>query len=207
MVTPRTGRPRGRPPKPKEPEPNRRRGRPEKRLASDPDRYLLAAIQAHIEIGVPATRVTEIFAGLRFGHPFQTDENLEAMDKGEKFLIFMHKLKGGNVGETASYRDRNAFRPPADNLRRKLSYIRTRPMGDPDRRWLTLMTRAWLPCLRGESDGTFGACLSASLAGEIGYFYVSMLPVMIERSRQRITGAPRAEIDVPEFRRLLFPTI
>jgi hypothetical protein len=167
---------------------------------------LLAATQAHIEFGVPATRVTEIFAGLRFGYPVPTKENWEAMDKGEKFRIFMDKRKGGRLEEAAAYRDRNAFRPPADNLRRKLIDIRTRPLGDPDRRWLTLMTRAWLPCLGGETDGTFGACMEASLAGETGYFYLYMLPVMIERSRQRKAGAVRAEIDIPEFRRILFPT-
>lgn len=209
MATPRTGRPRGRPPKAKEPTPKRRRGRPKKRLAADPDRYLLAAIQAHIEIGRPRRiselRVAEFFAGLRFGKPIRTRANFEAMSKGARFRVLLDKWRRGEEGGK-NYRDRNAFRPLADNLRRKLSNIRNRQMGDPDRRWLTLMTRAWLPCLRGQRERTFGASLEASLAGEIGYFYAVMLPVMMERSRQRDAGAERAEVRFPEFRDILFPT-
>ncbi len=134
MATQQTGRPRGRPPKPKEPEPSRRRGRPNKRLAADPARYLLAAIQAHIEIGrsigISDLRVTETFAGLRFGFPLWTHDNLEAMKGGQRFHVFMDKWARGDEGGKA-YRDRNAFRPLADNLRRKLHDIRTRPIGDP----------------------------------------------------------------------------
>ena len=210
MATPRTGRPRGRPPKVKELEPKRSQGRPNKRLASDPDRYLLAAIQAHIEINRPRriseTRIAELFAGLRFGKPVRTRENFEAMNNRAKFRVFLDKWQRGDEGGK-NYRDRNAFRPLADNLRRKLSNIRNRPTGDLDRRWLALMTRAWLPCLRGERERAFGASLEASLAGETAYFYAVMFPLMMERDRQRDAGAERAKVNLPEFRDILLPTI
>jgi hypothetical protein len=51
VATPRTGRPRGRPRKPEEPQPKRDRGRLPLPLAVDLERYFLALLSAHIEIG------------------------------------------------------------------------------------------------------------------------------------------------------------
>jgi len=50
MATPRTGRPRGRPPKAKAPTLKRRRDRPEKRLADDPNRYWLAIKRPGVQV-------------------------------------------------------------------------------------------------------------------------------------------------------------
>jgi hypothetical protein len=78
MATPRTGRPRGRPPKTKAPTLKRRRDRPEKRLADDPNRYWLAITQAHIDLfkfgeleGRSENRVVNLFASERGKGPLK----------------------------------------------------------------------------------------------------------------------------------------
>jgi hypothetical protein len=213
MATPRTGSPRGRRPKAKEITPKRLRGRPVERLANDPDRYLLAVIQAHIQLfkfgeleGRSENRVVNLFVSLRFGEPEATPENLEAMKIGMPFRVVKEKWLCGGEKDSEAYRDRNVFNPPTDNVSRKLRRIRTRPPNHPDRWWLAAMVLAWEPCLKGERDRIVEASLWASHAGETAYFYACMLPVMIDRSRQRDAGVESMETRLPEFRAIFFRT-
>jgi hypothetical protein len=200
MVTPRTGRPRGRPPKPKIVKPARSRGRPPLPLSRDPERYYLALLSAHIEIGrlsgVSEGLVLTTFAGFAFGRPVQTPENLSNMERTGNYYVGMSGWLRG--GESGAWRGRNSFRPLADNWRRKLSRIRTKPKGNPDKRWLQAMTLAWCPCLCGEQEDEGRAAYFAASAGEKEYFEATMRPIMNERWAQREAGVKRAEVS-PEF--------
>jgi hypothetical protein len=200
MVTPRTGRPVGRPPKPKTEKLASSRGRPPLPLSRDPERYFLALLSAYIEIGrlsgVSEGRVLTTFAGFVFGHPVQTPENLSDMERTGTYQVGMlHWLLGG---ESEEWRGRNSFRPIADNWRRKLSRIRTKPKGNPDKRWLQAMTLAWCPCLCGEQEDEGRAAYFAAFAGEKKYFKARMHPVLAESAAERKAGATSWEVS-PEF--------
>ena len=74
MATPRTGKPRGRPPKPPapDPRPKRERGRPPLPLSRHPDRYFYALVSAFLEgrpPGVSELRVLESSVGALRGVP------------------------------------------------------------------------------------------------------------------------------------------
>jgi hypothetical protein len=138
MVTKPTGRPRGRPTKPKAIEPKRARGRPAKTLANDPDRYFFAVAQANIDAGkqhgFAERRIADTYVSLRYGRVLQWSKNLEAFALGHPYqVVFKHRLRGlvGAVGEQcAGWLNRNAFRPYADGLRLRLRKIRAKPPSD-----------------------------------------------------------------------------
>jgi hypothetical protein len=203
-MTKSTGGPRGRPRKaaaPKEPRPCSSR-----RLAADPDRYLLAITQAVIEAGprngVSERRIVETFAGLRYGRlkvTYRTFEeakrNLGAAFADNYYEVDFrggpYKLKGwvGEAlkaclpGETVSaapgWLHQTIFRPYADdNLRKRLRRIRAKPPSDPDRRWLAAMVKAWRVCFDGDVRLSGHAEALAATAGELAYFRERMRPML-----------------------------
>jgi hypothetical protein len=185
----------------------RGRGRPLKPLANDPDRYLLAAMQAHIECASPGlseSHILETFAGLRYGQPVGEFTNVEAMTRGEEFRVVTSVWRGADGSK--DWRNRNAFRPIVDDMRKKLRRFRTAAPDDSDRRWLAAMTRSWCICLRGESANEGDALYFAQLADEGKYFEEVMRPILFERSEQRKRGIERADIRLPDFLRIFFPT-
>jgi hypothetical protein len=193
----------GRPPKPKEPVPNaklkRGRGRPPLPLSCDPERYFLALLSAHIEIGklsgVSEGRVSTTFAGFVFGRPVHTPENVSDMERTGRYQVGMRWLQGV---ESEEWRGMNSFRPIAETLMRKLRRIRAKPSSHPDWKWLRAMTLAWRTCLWGELRHLRQAGFLAASVGEAEYFNATMRPLLAERAAQRKAGATRSEVS-PEF--------
>jgi hypothetical protein len=123
MVTkPKRGAVKGRPKKPQPPKqlkpPKRDRGRPAKRLAQNPNRYLLALVQGIMyhqkATGAPATdqKIAEGIVALSHGaRPIDKEGNLAALMRGEWFEVGVYpediKHRGGVPGE--SWRDKNYF--------------------------------------------------------------------------------------------------
>lgn len=182
-MTKPTGRPRGRPKKPKAPKPLRRRGRPGKPFAERDDRHALAFIQAALDRPGLADKseraLTTMFAGLRYGRPVPTRENLERMMRGEPFLVAMEPTESRAVPDDDRWRHKNAFRPRADDMARTLRRARTASPLDKDRRWLSCMSRAWAICLDRRVDEAWLAEHLAMLAGEAEYFASVMLPILM----------------------------
>jgi hypothetical protein len=234
MVTPRTGRPVGRPRKAKEglPDsaPKRGRGRPKLPLARDSERYFLALVSAHIELGklkgLVEGYVLEKFVAARYGEAVAKMEieyrgkrigltdllsmaraspncgprelrKLEDIERrGADGLVGLPEWKRGRKGSES--RNTNVFRPIADALRHKLHGIRTKPRGDPDKRWLQAMTLAWCPCLCGEQEDVARARRLVDCVGEREYFETKMLPLMAERAAEREPGSRTTE-SPPEY--------
>ena len=202
MVSKPTGRPRGRP---RKAQPTallmRKRGRPHIPLADHPDRYLLAILSAHIRIGLrnglSEGHVLETFAGLWFGQPMLTPENVDAMTLGDGYRVWLPSFLMG--AESSDWRGKNAFRPLADNWRRTLQKIRTKATDNPDRMWLAAMTLAWEICFLGDATSRHKALQFAGSVGEASYFERKMKPKLDERAVQRAAGADRATEWVPEF--------
>lgn len=72
MVTKRTGRPMGRPKKPRENAPKKDRGRPSVPFRQDPDRYLIAMVEAHAIVNRTSERqAAEAIAALQIGNEVQ----------------------------------------------------------------------------------------------------------------------------------------
>ena len=195
----------GRPPKPKEPVPDaklkRRRGRPPLPLSRDPERYFLALLSAHIEIGklsgVSEGRVSTTFAGFAFGHPVQAPENLSNMESTRRYDVGMPRWLLGR--ESKEWWGKNPFRPIADSWRRKLRGVRGKLPSDPDWNWLRAMTLAWRTCLWGELRHAGQAAFLAASVGQEEYFKARMQPVLEHRAAaERKAGATRYEVS-PEF--------
>jgi hypothetical protein len=178
---------------------NLRRGRPHKPLAEDPDRYWLALTQAHIfcgkQIGISTLRVVETFAGLKHGRPIKTPENLAAMARGERYAVATEKYRSDP--NKADWRNKNAFRAIADDLRRKIRRIRSG--GGPNAQWLADMSAAWFMCLQGFPELEDRAEDLASFVGERAYFDTVMRPMLHARSEQRKAGLKRAEFTLFDF--------
>jgi hypothetical protein len=215
----------GRPPKPKIIEPARSRGRPPLPLSRDPERYFLALLSAHIEIGrlsgISECRVLDSFAGAREGEPIEqedlncliqlalTDQSCGPRERrklavierrGADGLVGLPKWKQGKKG--SEWHSMNAFRPLADSYRRKLNVIRVKPPSDPDWMWLDRMTAAWRICLTGQIASARMAELLTSLLGENEHFDAVMRPVLRVRASQRMAGLKQAEAS-PDFLRNL----
>jgi hypothetical protein len=180
MVSKRTGMPRGRPQKHALPLEKRSRGRPPKPLATDPDRYALALFEAHIRVaadaGMSELRMAETLTGLAYGLIVPTRENIDRLLRGEPFLVEMQpwrlppwRLKQGPSERSESWRLGNAFRPYADDLRRKLLRLRN----GEDAQWLGTMASIWDICLRQQVDRIEDA---RRLAASIEYFEKELLP-------------------------------
>ena len=168
MVTPRTGRPRGRPKKAKAPKPPRSRGRPPRWLADRPDRHLLAFAQAALEcsrLDISERALTVMFAGLRFGRLILTPENIEAIARGEPFLVGMEERESRAAKHGCGRRHENAFHPLGDDIARLLRGVRNAPPTDRNRRWLARMTKAWLICMDQRVED---AWLARELAADAG---------------------------------------
>ncbi len=183
MATKPTGRPAGRPRKPRPPPaPKRPSHRPRTRLVDKPERYWLAFQQAALERAkgqVSERRLLIMFAGLRHGQPLMTRENLAAMRRGEPYLVAMEEAKSRAQPKLShGMRHKNAFHPPADDTARALRKLRDADPTDPDRRWLACMTRAWLICLDADERDAWLARELASAVGEIEHFTNVMEPVL-----------------------------
>jgi hypothetical protein len=202
MATKATGRPRGRPRKTKAPKPLRRRGRPEKPLSEREDRHALAFMQAALDrpdIDMSERALTVMLAGLRYGRVVESRENLEAMLRGEPFLVAMDPAESRAVADDGRWRHKNAFRPRADDMARTLRRARTASVIDKDRRWLACMSRAWAICLQGRVEDGWLAQHLAAMAGESEYFESVMEPVLLRPGR-----VPKAAL-AGLARRLLAP--
>jgi hypothetical protein len=164
-------------------------------------------VQAHLHLRDPEMselRVAETFAGLRYGQPIQTAENIEAMARGDRFRVYTSEERG-ELG-AADWRNKNAFRPRADDLRHKLRRFRTASIDDPDRRWLAAMTLCWSICLQGDQGKESRAEYLADQAAEREYFEEIMRPLLNDRVKQREAGLTRADVRLPDFLRIFFPT-
>jgi len=165
-----------------------RRGRPpgsKKPLSLDPDRYFLVFAQVCVDVArltgrVSEIRVAEQLACWRHGTAIPTTENLAAAARGEKYRVFS-PIRRGNEGEK-DWRNKNTFRPLADDLRRKLRRLRKISLSDPDGRWLAAMRLAWGICLLDgpePKDGVEAQARSlAVLAGEAEYFENVLQPIL-----------------------------
>lgn len=184
-MTKPTGKPRGRPPKPVTPLITRLRGRPRKPLARDSNRYALAIFEAFLRAasvrGISELVIVELLAGLAFGEI--TPENIARAARGEAYSVWMppFKLDEHNVG--INWRSGNAFRPWADDLRRKLRRLRTAQNEDSE--WLRSMSLAWYICLMGGAEYVANARRFAETAGEQEYFEQIMHPELLARHRER----------------------
>jgi hypothetical protein len=203
---------------PDAPKPKRRRGRQHLSLASHPERYWRALLQAHIEIGkargLSEFKVAEMLVTMRFGNPRNPDDVLggwfylgvwlqgQRRAELEELLAARRKRASLNLRCAAlEHRDSNAFRPKTDTELRTLRKVRSLSRNDPNREWLRLMTLAWEPCLNGQLEYFVGACWLAQAAGEVPYFNAIMRPVMIMRSQQG--AADHAEWLVKNIRSLI----
>ncbi|MGO9770413.1 MAG: hypothetical protein ACLPSW_12825 [Roseiarcus sp.] len=211
------GRPLGRPRKQIEPPPKRRRGRPEKNIISNPKRYLFAIIQANIDAarvyGISERRVVDHYAALIYGIPFQSKENIDALMHDELFKVIFdtssYTLKGEKeyyAGANRGWYYQNAFRPFADELRGKLKKIRGLTPSHPDRRWLAAMSIGWRICLQGDLRAKDRAEALSGLIGESAYFQNTMRPILFRRFNE-VTANPTSWGGIPEFMRILLPTL
>jgi hypothetical protein len=167
--------------------------------------------------GVSESLVLETFAAARYGEPIEqgdlTDlinlaltspscrprerKKLAAIERrGADALVGLRTWKRGKRG--SEWHSMNAFRPLADNWRRKLNVIRGKPPSDPDSMWLDRMTAAWCVCLTGQITLENAAELSATICGERGHFDSVMRPVFRERARQRMAGLKEVDAS-PDF--------
>jgi hypothetical protein len=192
MDTPRTGRPRGRPRKEVEAKPRRARGRPRQPLAQNPKRYALAVFEAALRrgaaYGISELRVAETLVASAFGAVVRTPENLAELTNGRPFRVWMpsFRLDEQNVG--VNWRHGNAFRPWADDLRRKLRRLRC--SGNEDAKWLEAMSKSWQICLDGTIERLEEAQRLAESVGEREYFQKYWRPILEECfERRRTTGA------------------
>jgi hypothetical protein len=219
VVTEPAGRKPGRPKKQIVPKVKRPRGRPMQFLSEDPDRYFLAFVQAHIEIGRLSGKsdnaVAETFVGLRYGKLVTTvvegsdgklippEDNLRAFAEGRKFRVYADPNLGeipnrGDLKYGEKWRDKNVFRPHAFDLLGKLRSVRNSHPSHPNRRWLAAMVKAWIMCLQGYEEDIDLARQLAILVSEGKYFANVMVPMMRERAAQRLEGLRRATL-LPKF--------
>jgi hypothetical protein len=126
---------------------------------------------------------------LSHGTPIDTPENIAAMMRGERYAVATEKYRSDP--NKSDWRNKNAFRAIADDLRRKLRRIRSR--GGPDAQWLADMSAAWFICLQGFLELEGRAEDLASFVGERAYFDTVMRPMLHARSEQRKAGLKRAE--------------
>jgi hypothetical protein len=141
----------------------------------------LAFAQAALEcsrLDISERALTVMFAGLRFGRLILTPENIEAIARGEPFLVGMEERESRATKNGWGRRHENAFHPLGDDIARLLRGVRNAPPMDPDRRWLARMTRAWLICMDGRVEDAWLARELAALAGESSYFEKAMEPLL-----------------------------
>jgi hypothetical protein len=199
-------------------------------LFRDPERYFLALLSAHIEIGkqmgVAESRVLKSFAAAQHGEPLEKMEfehrgnrigltdvlnmarasptcgpregrMIAAIERpGADVFVALRAWKRGKKG--SEWHNMNAFRPLADNWRRKLNVTRAKPPSDPDWMWLDRMTAAWRVCLSGQIALARVAELLASVCGEREHFDAVMRPALAELASQRMAGL-KQEDRSPDF--------
>jgi len=189
-----TGRPRGRPRKSVASPAARLRGRPQEPLANDPNRYALAIFEAHLRgadvHGISELRMAETLVGIAFGAVVQTPDNFERLACGQPYQVWMPpvklppwRLKQDPSERGENWRYGNAFRPWADDLRRKLR--RLRKGQNDDANWLRAMSLAWYICLQGNGDKVEDARQLARSVGESEYFEKGMLSHLVRTHEQR----------------------
>jgi hypothetical protein len=211
-----------------------KRGRPREPLARDPDRYLLALVQAHVDIaklhGVSERHVVETYAGLLYGRLIHSRANVESLARGERFQVQFERDQFAPKGWAGTsempgpgWLNKNAFRPYADNLRRKLRKIRNMPPSASDRRWLAAMSVAWRICLQGNvrdcvaALAAWGICLQdnprdcakalTSCVGEETYFYSVMQPVLNDSFLRDLRPREDFVRQLSDFLHILIPTL
>jgi hypothetical protein len=230
MVSKPTGRPRGRPPKPREEANTRRqRGRPAgsvKLLSQNPWRYFYALTRTAIEKsrtlnGPSALRICDDFAKFMVGRPLKAGEFVvghepvtegfhERWRRGLPFHV-VHRQWDIMPDHTRAFFkghgpgdhwwDKDKFRPTAESIRTNLRLWLTAPVTNPNRRWLTRMVKIMLICFNGQDEQ---ARLAESMAAEIGetrYFAAQLRPMMIKYAAARRAGADSP--DLPSLSQML----
>jgi hypothetical protein len=219
MVTKRVlGAKKGRPEKPKIEAPKRPKGRPAKPIATDPERYLKAFIQALIDHEdfmesqglisdkASANKIAEMLIGLRYGRlpeggrhietkeggKITAEENLLAMMNGKPFYVYAEPKNGCAIYRSKEngdrWRDGNTFRPTTHNVLKDLRLARNGPPDDPSRQWLAAMSMIWKDCFQSDISFSPVAERLADAIGEREYFQAVMKPVMIAHAALRDTG-------------------
>jgi hypothetical protein len=178
---------------------------------------------AAMRCGLP-TPTTENIALMLSEKPFQvyfnaSDNETQLMLKGylgEKpfkayFNTAKYRLKGlvaQMKAPGAEWREKNVFRPYADDFRRKLRKIRNKDFSDVDRRWLAAMSVAWRICFSGDLGTKTHAEALTAVVGERGYFSRVMQPILYQMFVRKTS--PSADLtdplSMPEFIRLFIPT-
>lgn len=184
-MTPRTGRPRGRPRKAAEPKKSDN-GRPRQPLAQRENRHLLALAQAILDHPLrtasdyQALRVFAAMSGKTLLQPLPTPENLAAMNRSEPFVAIMearHSRAEPKLGAGQRHED-PFFGVIDDAITRPLRRFRTMKPDAPDRRWLALMSRCWRICLSADPAGEWVARELATAAGELAFYEERMRPLL-----------------------------
>jgi hypothetical protein len=182
VVTKPTGRPPGRPKKDQPSRPPRKPGRPPLPLAEDPNRYEIALLQAAFDrghaAGISERRIIETFAGLKYGRPIPAPENLEAMERGERYAVFTTLHRGDPQG--FDWRNRNSFRAIGDSCRLNVRRRRKDPAIDADARWLAHMSWADRICRERRVEFEDLAEYLAEEVGELDFFNREMRPMLRE---------------------------
>ena len=188
MVSKRTGRPGGRPKGSTKP-------------LADLTKHQFALMQAYIDHGRKfgwSERYVAIgMARAIYALPAETPSDVAA--RGEQtFELLEPHLDHKDEKGPKTWRNKDAFRPLADDLRRKLRRLRSR---DPD--WFDAMSLAWRVCLDGIAEGEDYARMLATAAGERDFFDHKMRPVLRARAKvRRDKGLDRPELRLFEdFRR------
>ncbi len=187
MVSKPTGRKRGRPRKPIPLRLNRDRGRPRVTLANDPYRWQLAVLEydalkliAATGCGVMAAH--ETLATWRHGKIERTPENLAKFANGQPYSVWMPEHKKFRISSDDTFterqrdgwpwRNKNPFRPIADQLRKKLARYRKQ-----DGARLDIMVQIWGLCLSGPPEAVNEARRLAASIGEGEHFENEMRPI------------------------------
>jgi hypothetical protein len=196
-------------------------GRPAKPTETDPNRYLYVEIQSLISYheatgtGVSDNRVAETVIAGHYGTPVTTEtiigsdgkplppeDNIKAMAEGRPFRVYALPKRGGilNKGEVCfdaiGWRNKNIFRPAADDVLHKLRALRAER-----NLWLMTMDALVNTCWRGTSEdpAVIERCRQmADSIGERRIFEKKLLPQLRSSAKLRKAGAPGVQM-VPGF--------
>jgi hypothetical protein len=167
MVTPRTGRPRGRPPYD---------------FLHDSERYAIPFIDALVVLGTSETDAFKIAAAQIVGTPMG-GQTVDPRRKRGRGLV-----RGGVL---VNYDEGSTIVGKADTLRRKFK----RPMSPEERVWRRAMGRAFLLALRGKDLHRCVSKIEelAKSVGEAAYAQTMLLPLLAAKILHARFYARRSE--------------
>ena len=156
-MTKATGRPPGRPPKPKASQPPGKRGRPAQKIQGDRDRYHVALLQAQLAFQMSSERQCALLvAAIDLGHERESEQPCEI--HGRVKTAWEKAARRSGAAATLEGR--------AASLRGKRRWYLNNP--DPyARRWLFNMAQAFMLAL-GAKDKERAKMAALSIAGLVG---------------------------------------